>query len=395
MAGFLGYLKAAFGAPAERRMAMPMGLSWLPSGSPQWTPGDPVKRVAAAWRSNPVAYRCLRLVSETVAAVPLRLRASGTPLQAHPLINLMARPNPMTGGLLFRDRLVLHLLTDGNAFVERLDDDTGQPVELHLLRPDRVSLKFAEDGWLSGYLVRQHRGATRLVPVDRVSGSGQILHLALSDPIDDDRGQPPLLAAMTAVDVHSAAARWNKALLDNAARPSGALVFEPRDGQPGHLSAEQVTRLRLQMEEQFQGSANAGRPFLLEGGLRWQPLSFSPTDMDFIATKDAAARDIALALGVPPLMLGLPGDNTYANYAEANRAFWRLTVIPLAQRLIADMGPWLIGPAAEEDLVLEVDLDGVPALADERRAAWDRVGSADFLSDADKKRLLGLADGND
>ncbi len=64
---------------------------------------------------------------------------------------------------------------------------------------------------------------------------------------------------------------------------------------------------------------------LLEGGLDWKPMGFSPSDMEFQQTKDSAAREIALAFGVPPLLLGLPGDATYSNYQEANRAFYRLT----------------------------------------------------------------------
>ena len=84
------------------------------------------------------------------------------------------------------------------------------------------------------------------------------------------------------------------------------------------------------MEAGFAGATNAGRPMLLEGGLKWQALSLSPADMDFVGLKAAAAREIALAFGVPPMLLGLPGDATYANYREANRALWRLTVLPLA-----------------------------------------------------------------
>ena len=86
------------------------------------------------------------------------------------------------------------------------------------------------------------------------------------------------------------------------------------------------------MEQSFQGARNAGRPLLLEGGLDWKAMSLSPRDMDFIELKHAAAREIALAMGVPPMLLGIPGDNTYANYQEANRSFWRQTVLPLANR---------------------------------------------------------------
>src|SRR5690606_6466610 len=121
----------------------------------------------------------------------------------------------------------------------------------------------------------------------------------------------PLEAGLTALDLHNSAGRWNKALLDNSARPSGALVYGPKDG--GNLSDEQFERLKAELEEGYTGMARAGRPLLLEGGLDWKAMGLTPKDMDFVEARNAASRDIALAFGVPPMMLGIPGDNTYAN----------------------------------------------------------------------------------
>ena len=136
-------------------------------------------------------------------------------------------------------------------------------------------------------------------------------------------------------------------------------------------SAQAVdARLKDELEGQHQGAANAGRPMLLEGGLDWKPMGFSPSDMEFQKTKEAAAREIALAFGVPPMLLGLPGDATYANYAEANRAFYRLTVLPLVGKVAGALSQWLPGM---EGARLKPDLDGVPALALEREAQWRRV----------------------
>ena len=81
------------------------------------------------------------------------------------------------------------------------------------------------------------------------------------------------------------------------------------------------------------GAENAGRPFLLDGGLEWKAMGFSPREMESGEGRNAAAREIALALGVPPLLLGLPGDNTFKNFEEANLAFWRFTIFPLAKLL--------------------------------------------------------------
>jgi HK97 family phage portal protein len=215
-----------------------------------------------------------------------------------------------------------------------------------------------------------------------------ICHVRSFHPQDDHYGLSPMQAAATAVDVHNSASRWSKALLDNAARPSGAIVYRGADGQ-GSLTTEQYDRLLAEMETHHQGARNAGRPMLLEGGLDWKPMGFSPSDMEFQKVKEAAAREIATAFGVPPMMLGIPGDATYANYQEANRAFYRLTVLPLATRVAAAIADWL-GRFDGPPVRLVPDPDQIPALSVEREAQWKRIGEAAFLTDAEKRALLGL-----
>jgi HK97 family phage portal protein len=191
------------------------------------------------------------------------------------------------------------------------------------------------------------------------------LHQKLFHPDNDHYGMSPIEAASVAIDIHNAASVWNKALLDNSARPSGALVYAASDGR---MTAEQFERLKTEMEQGFSGPKQAGRPLLLEGGLDWKPLSLSPKDMDFIEAKNAAAREIALALGVPPMLLGIPGDNTFSNYQEANRSFWRQTVLPLVQRSSRALASWL-APAYGGALSLRPDLDQIEALSSEREAS--------------------------
>ena len=116
-----------------------------------------------------------------------------------------------------------------------------------------------------------------------------------------------------------------------------------------------------------------------------------PIVTDFVEAKNGAARDIALAFGVPPMLLGIPGEATYANYAEANRAFFRLTVLPLAERVAARLGTWL-SELGGEAVTLSVDLDAVPALSAERDARWRRIADADFLTNDEKRALLGIAE---
>ncbi|WP_435876850.1 phage portal protein [Sphingomonas quercus] len=279
-----------------------------------------------------------------------------------------------------------HLLLHGNSFIQIGTDADGSPAALWALRPERVTVEPGANGWPVAYRYRAGETLTRIAAEDGTGRPG-IIHVRALGPGDDHYGLGCLGPAMGAVAIHNAATRWNKALLDNAARPSGALVYDP--GEPGAaLSPEQFDRLKSEMEASFGGAANAGRPMLLEGGLKWQALSLSPADMDFIALKAAAARDIALAFGVPPMMLGLPGDNTYANYAEANRALWRQAILPMAGKLIDAISEGL--RAWWPDTRLMIDLDGVTALHADREALWRQVGAADFLTVDEKREMLGF-----
>ena len=339
-------------------------------------------QVRAAYLSNPVAARAIRMVTEGAGGAPIGSNPPG-----HPALALLASCGFGASGPGLLETLAGHLLLHGNAYVDVACGADGLPAALFALRPERVSVEVDGEGWPIAHVYRAG-GTVRRYPVGACGDDAApgLLHIRSFHPLDDQQGAGCLGAAAMAVAVHNAATRWNRALLDNAARPSGALVYQPGDGST--LSPDQFARLKAEMEDAFAGAANAGRPLLLEGGLSWQALSLSPAEMDFAGMREAAARDIALALGVPPLLLGLKGDNTYANYREANVALWRLTLLPLLSRLLgalaAHLGWWWPG------LSFSVDRDAVPALAEDRERLWASVSGADFLSDVEKRRLLGL-----
>jgi HK97 family phage portal protein len=353
------------------------------AGRPVWTSRTYAALARAGYMRNPVVHRAVRMVAEAAASVPWLLYDGAAELDDHPLLQLLARPNPRQAGSELLEALYGHLLVAGNAYIEAVSVD-GTLRELHALRPDRMSVVPDRDGWPAAYEYAVNGRALRFPPEgDPVA---PILHVRQFHPLDDYYGFPPLEAAQTSLDLHNAASAWNKALLDNAARPSGALVYQGEGGT--NLSQEQFERLRQELSANYQGAGNAGRPLLLEGGLSWQAMSLTPRDMDFLEAKNGAAREIALAFGVPPMLLGIPGDNTYSNYREANLAFWRQTVLPLAARTAAALGGWL-GPAWGERLRLDFDRDGIEALALEREALWRRVNEADFLTPDEKRQAVG------
>ncbi len=373
-------------APEAKTSAAGPVVAFQGAGRPAWSARDTSTLTRIGFLSNPVAFRCVKLIAEAAAAVPVVVQDAERRFDAHPVLDLLAAPNPGQSGAEMLEAFYGYLLLTGDAYLEAAGERLeGGPRELYALRSDRMKVAPGADGWPVAF--EYTVGAKKHV-FDMRGEVAPVLHVKSFHPTDDHYGLTPLQSAAAAIDVHNSAAAWSKALLDNAARPSGAIVYKGADGM-GSLASDQYARLVEELETHHQGARNAGRPMLLEGGLDWKPMGFSPSDMEFHRTKEAAARDIALAFGAPPMLLGLPGDNTYANYAEAHRAFYRLTVLPMVAKTLAAISGWLsqhYGAA----ITVKVDYDNVPALAEEREALWGRIAAADFLSEAEKRRLLGL-----
>lgn len=381
----LNPLKYLFAAPEAKASHAAKILAFASGGRARWTPRDYAALAREGYLANAIVHRAVRLIAENAAACELLLYEGALEHEQHKLLHLLRRPNPHQDGASFFEAVYAHLLLSGNAYIEGVT--LGEEVrELYALRPDRMKVVPGADGWpevyeygVAGRSMRFVQAETRVPP---------ILHLTFFHPLDDHYGLAPIEAAAVAVDTHNAAARWNKALLDNAARPSGALVYSGPEGAV--LSDQQFDRLKRELTETYQGAVNAGRPLLLEGGLDWKAMSLSPKDMDFLEAKHTAAREIALAFGVPPMLLGIPGDNTYANFQEANRVFWRQTILPLASRVGAALAHWL-SPEFGDELRIVVDTDRIDALAADRAALWDRIANSPFLTLNEKREATGYA----
>ena len=276
---------------------------------------------------NAIVYRAVKLVAENVGGCAFLVEEGVETRDRHPLLDLIARPNPREDGAKLLETIATHLLIAGNAYVEAVSID-GAPRELHTLRPDRMRLV---------------PGSRRLAGGLRIHGRGAHGALRPGGGAAADPASLALASARRPLRARAARSRGGRgrhaqrggALEQGAARQCGAAVR--RAGLSGAdgavLSDDQFERLKRELEDNYQGARNAGRPLVLEGGLDWKAMSLSPKDMDFMDAKHAAAREIALAFGVPPQLLGIPGDNTYSNYQEANRVFFRATVLPFANRI--------------------------------------------------------------
>jgi|GEM_PF-796481 HK97 family phage portal protein len=375
---------------AKTSSAGPM-IAWSHVGAPQWTPRRMSNLAEEGFRKNVIAYRCVMQIATAAAAVPWVLYdEQGNELDTHPLLTLLAHPNPMQDGITFMESLYANLQIFGNAYVEAIrPNELSAPVELYALRPDRMKVIPGATGLPQGYQYNVNGQVTNW-PADPLTGASNILHLKQFHPLDDWYGLAPMEAALQSIDQHNASGAWNQALLNQGARPSGALVYAPKDGSPASLSDDQIHRLREEMGQLYQGDRNAGRPLILEGGLDWREMSLSPKDMDWLSGRNNAARDIALAFGVPSQLIGLPEAQTYANVAQARLAFYEETVLPQITRVIAGIDHWLC-PMYRDKPELDFDPDSISALTDKRQAQWSKIQNAKFLTRNERRQAAGYA----
>ena len=354
---------------------------------PKWSSRNYETFAEEGYIKNVIAHRAISMISNAVSITPLFFEITDNSNKSELADNdniclLIKRPNPTTNYMKFMEYVVSSYLISGNVFIQAVKNNNDKIAEMYLLRSDRVSVIAGYGNIPSGYKYKINN-MSFFYPCDEENGKSDILHIKAFNPLDDWYGLSPMECAQYSIDQHNECVKWNKALLENGARPSGALVVKQS------MTDEVYNRLKSEMDEKFRGGENAGKFLLLEGGLEWKEMGISPKDMDFIETKNASARDIASAFGVPSQLLGIKGDNTYNNVAEARLSFWEDTIIPLAKMIMSSFADWLSITDGRK-LIIEPDIDSINALTEKRQKVWDSVNNSNFVSNEEKRETLGF-----
>ena len=350
--------------------------------------------VKEGYENNAIAYRCINEISQGAAGVRLKLMRGKNTVEDHPLLDLLDRPSPTKGYVELFESLYSFLLLSGNSYLISTGNAGSPPQEMYCLRPDRVKIIPGQMSLPLGYQYTVNGKVVTEYEVNQSTGASPVKHFKLFHPKHDHLGLSPLVSAATNLDSHNLTNRHNVALLQNGARPSGAVIFKPKDesGSSVQLSDSQRAQIISDMESRFSGSSNAGRPMLLEGDFTFQQMGLSPKDMDFSVLKKMSAIDIALCFGVPAQLVGIPDAQTYNNMPEARLALYEETIIPILRRIQSDLNEWLT-PQFADDLKLEYDIDSIPAMAESRKRVFESVVqgvNAGILTRNEARAKLGI-----
>jgi len=358
------------GQPEQKSSAVGGLISTYDVGRPVWTDHKYENLARETYLMNPVGFRCVKKIATAAASVKWLLHdSSGKEILEHPILTLLRRPNPSLSGVSFLEAVYAYLLLSGNSYIESVGPNNKPPRELWNLRPDRMMVVPGAYGTPQGfeYLVN---GRTLRFAVDPITARGPVLQIKEFNPLNDWYGMSRVIPAARAVDRHNAAAAHNTALLQNGARPSGALVFPPVKvgGMDGEQSAppEVIQAAEKRLREHHSGPSNSGKPMVLGGNVSWIQMGMTPVDMDFDLLKDDAARDICIAWGVPHVLI-VKGSSTFNNIAEAKLELYEDTVIPTIDLVSSELNNWLT-PQFGDGLFLSPDLDSVSALEPRRES---------------------------
>lgn len=349
---------------------------------------------------NAVARTAIDKMAGFCASIPLKMQrhdAKGvwsdvdvSEDDESPLMELMAKPNPRQSYVKFIKAIIGFRLLSGSSYIAPNGPSSMlPPTELWTIRPDYMRAVPGVSGLVDVWEFRNGRG---MVPFDMRKPSlvKPIMQWSTFNPLSDWYGMPPLRAAGMQLKQHNGGARWNANLMDNGVRPSGMLVVKDATGNGNTtLTEDQREQVLQSYADHMSGPDNAGVPFIAEGGLEWQEMSMNPKDLDWLEGMRDAARLICLVVNIPPLILNIPGDNTFKNYGEAREAAYMDGAIPLMEELVAELNTDLV-PAFGDNIRLALDLDKVEALAAWRAERMKNVDLCSFMTTDEKRATVGL-----
>jgi len=357
--------------------------------------GEPVRTTSnylgfskEGYQKNVVVFRCIRLIATACSGIKWELYVNGREVETHPILDLIQKPNPMQGWSSFFESVIAYYQIAGNTYIEGVGPNPNSPpTELYSLRPDLMRIIPNAFGNVSAYEFKT-ANQTRTWPADPITGKSKILHVKTFHPTDIWYGLSPIEAVILNVDQSNAANKWNLALLQNMASPSGILKIDPTDANPtGSLTPQQRADLQSALEGRFSGASNAARPMVLEGGMSWQTISLSPREMEWLESKKITSNDICNAFGVPAQLLGF-GQTTYSNYKEAREAFYTETILPIMDLFefeLTNYFRWWFG----DQIDFKYDRDDIEALTKKREAKYQIINSLNFITQNEKRALAG------
>lgn len=292
-------------------------------------------------------YACVRILSETLASLPLHMYrhtdSGKEKAVSNPLYRLLHdEPNPEMTSFVFRETLMSHLLLWGNAYSQIIRDGRGKVVALYPLLPDKMEVDRADNGELF-YEYQSDKGKVIL-------RKEEVLHI-LGLGFDGIKGQSPIAMAKNAIGMAIATEEYGAKFFANGANPGGVLEH------PGVV--KDPKRVRDSWNAVYQGSSNAHRVAVLEEGMKFTPIGIPPEQAQFIATRKFQLNEIARIFRIPPHMIGDLEKSSFSNIEQQSLEFVKYSLEPWVVRWEMALQKALLNQSEKEEYFIKFNVDGL------------------------------------
>jgi HK97 family phage portal protein len=313
------------------------------------------------------------------------------PVEDHPVLQLMAQPDPMIMGSLFWGWVIQDYKLFGNTYLRKIRSTTrGTVTALQFLPQDMVRPVGNGVNPLTHYIYTTD-GRSFDIPVS------DIIHIRYGrDPSDIRIGRAPLTAVLREIATDNTASTTAYGLLANGAMPS--LIVGPDAKETTvDMSMDDARQVKRQLHEDLTGDGSGGI-VVMTGAYKMDRVSLTPSELALDSVRRVPEERICSALGINPMVLGLGSGlerSTYSNYERAQQAAWEDGMVPLlrtlADAITADLLPEY--PETQQGDYVMYDLETVRALADDMQAEADRAEKlykSGIIDRAEAKRIAGL-----
>lgn len=340
---FLDYPTVSGGFEAFR------GMFW----DSNWSQGKQLK----AYSKSLYVFACVSKIARKTASIDWELyrikNKAGDKLEifSHDALNLLYRPNPFQTKTEFYEKYMINKLLAGENFVLKVR--SGGPgtkvTELWNLRPDlmRVIIDANDPRLIKGYEFNRSDKNVVFAPED-------IIHDAYPSPLDEFGGLSALSSASVRVDTEEFASKYQSNFFRNNARPDFLVMSDNK------INSDQKEEIKTGWEKRHKGKENAGRGAFLEGGLKYQQVSISQREMDYIESMKFTRDDILVAFSVPKPIVAITDDVNLANAKTAMEIFLQETIEPEIIRITEKLNEHLIYPEWGDVYFIDYSRDFLP-----------------------------------
>lgn len=310
-----------------------MPASWWPNTaniSLNSTHSDYSEDYQAMYRNHMNVRICVDFLARNVAHLGLHIYTRGKDndrerVRNHPAALVLKRPMPAeykVSQFQMIEAAVADTSISGNGYLLKHRNGDGKVIALQRVPYMLMSAKgtWSPTGYTIGVIEKEFK------PQD-------VIHFRFYNPENSTVGISPLEGLREVLAEEWEKSKYTSGFWRNAARISGVIE---RPIEAKEMSEAAARNFRQQWQEMYSGEGNSGKTALLEEGMSFKPISFSPKQTEYIESKKLNREECARAFHIPPPMVGILDRATFSNITELHKSLYSDVLGPLCARLEGD-----------------------------------------------------------